>query len=85
MSTTLEKPEPAQSHDEWMREVSQRSRAINEDYAEYMRRHNSILIHHALEQAELKDRYPVARLDPNRKDNATRAAARQLRRLQRKR
>lgn len=54
-------------------------------YHDFMRRHNTILIHHALEQAEKKGRYPVARLDPERKDNATRAAARQLRRLQRKR
>jgi hypothetical protein len=54
-------------------------------YQEYMRRHNTILIHHALEQAQLQDRYPVARLDPERKDNATRTAARQLRRLQFKR
>jgi hypothetical protein len=32
---------------------------------EFMRRHNVLLIHHALEQARLAGRPPVARLDPN--------------------
>lgn len=54
-------------------------------YPDFMRRHNTLLIHHALEQAEEKGRPAVARLDPDRKDNAGRAAARQLRRLQMKR
>jgi hypothetical protein len=30
---------------------------------QFMRRQNHLLIHHALEQAELKGRAPVARLD----------------------
>jgi hypothetical protein len=37
-------------------------------YEEFMRRNNTILIHHALEQAELAGRPPVARLDPHRSD-----------------
>lgn len=35
---------------------------------EFMRRHNHLLIHHALEQAERKGRPSVARLDPQRTD-----------------
>jgi len=34
--------------------------------ADFMRRHNVMLIHHALEQAKIAGRPPVARLDPHR-------------------
>jgi hypothetical protein len=56
----------------------------NADHATFLRRHNTIFIHHALAQAELQGRPPVARLNPSRADNAARSAARQLRRLQRR-
>lgn len=36
------------------------------DDVDFMRRHNVLLIHHALEQARLAGRPPVARLDPHR-------------------
>lgn len=36
----------------------------SENAAEFMRRHNVLLIHHALDQAKLAGRPPVARLDP---------------------
>lgn len=38
--------------------------------SDFMRRHNHLLIHHALEQAKIQGRPPVARLDPNRPDKA---------------
>ncbi|MCA9970280.1 MAG: SEC-C domain-containing protein [Anaerolineales bacterium] len=40
-------------------------------HAEFMRRHNHLLIHHALAQAARVGRPPVARLDPNRPDKKT--------------
>jgi uncharacterized protein YecA (UPF0149 family) len=48
-------------------------------HTDFMRRHNHLLIHHALEQAKLQGRPPVARLDPNRPDKKTQAVARQVR------
>ncbi|MCL4870626.1 MAG: SEC-C domain-containing protein [Anaerolineae bacterium] len=53
------------------------------DHQAFMRRHNIILIHHALEQAKLKGRPPVARLDPNRSDKKKQLIIRQMRRLRR--
>lgn len=38
--------------------------------SDFMRRHNHLLIHHALEQAKIQGRPPVACLDPNRPDKA---------------
>jgi len=38
---------------------------------DFMRRHNHLLVHHALEQAQLQGRPPVARLNPNREDVKT--------------
>ena len=49
---------------------------------EFMRRNGYIIIHHALEQAELHDRPPVAGSDPNRADELVRKAATRLRKLQ---
>lgn len=48
-------------------------------HTDFMRRHNYLLIHHALEQAKIQGRPPVARLDPNRPDKKTQAVARQVR------
>jgi hypothetical protein len=45
-------------------------------HAEFMRRHNYRLIHHALAQAKVKGRPPVARLDPHRPDKKTQKIAR---------
>jgi len=64
----------------------------NVDYAEAnpgaslsegLRQYGYLIIHHALEQAELKGRPPVAGHDPDRKDKLARRAARRLRKLQR--
>lgn len=41
------------------------------DHQDFMRRHNHFLVHHALEQAEIQGRPPVARLNPNRDDVKT--------------
>jgi hypothetical protein len=49
---------------------------------EFMRRNGYLVIHHALEQAEIMGRPPVAASDPDRKDNLTRKAAQRLRKLQ---
>ena len=50
---------------------------------EFMRRNNHILIHHALEQAEVQGRPPVMRLDPNRADEKTQKIVRQIQKLKR--
>ncbi len=50
---------------------------------DFMRRHNVLLIHHALKEAENQGRPPVARLNPNRPDKKTQTAARQMKRLRR--
>lgn len=42
------------------------------DFKEFMRRHNTLLIHHALEEAQKAGRPPVDRLDPHRHDRAIR-------------
>lgn len=52
-------------------------------YAEFMRRHGYLIIHHALDQAEKKGRPPVAARDPDRGDNLARQAAQRIRKLQR--
>lgn len=54
----------------------------NASHEEFMRRHGHLIIHHALEQAELKGRPPVAGKDPNRADELVRKAAMRMRRLQ---
>ena len=48
---------------------------------DFMRRHNHLLVHHALEQAQLQGRPPVARLDPDRPDKKTQKLARNIKRL----
>ena len=48
-------------------------------HTDFMRRHNYLIVHHALAQAERKKRPPVARLDPERPDKKTQAVARQVR------
>lgn len=48
-------------------------------HTDFMRRHNYLIIHHALAQAKLQGRPPVARLDPDRSDKKTQAVARQIR------
>jgi hypothetical protein len=47
----------------------------------FLRRHNTLFIHHALEEAAKKERPPVARLDPHRSDGLGRGAAQQLKKL----
>jgi hypothetical protein len=51
------------------------------DYHDFLRRHNYLFIHHALQQAELKQRPPVARLDPKRSDSLMRGAAQKIKKL----
>lgn len=46
----------------------------------FMRRFNHLLVHHALAQAEKKNRPPVARLDPNRSDKVLQKVVRQVKR-----
>lgn len=41
------------------------------DQQDFMRRHNHLLVHHALEHAAIQGRPPVARLNPNREDLKT--------------
>jgi hypothetical protein len=50
---------------------------------DFMRRHGILIIHHALEQAEIKGRPPVAASDPDRQDDLARKAAQRIRKLQR--
>jgi hypothetical protein len=51
--------------------------------AEFMRRHNTLYIHHALAESKVQGRPPVARLNPNRQDEAAQKMARGVRRLRR--
>jgi hypothetical protein len=51
-------------------------------YEEFISRQGHLIIHHALQQAELKGRPPVAGKDPNRADELMRKAATRIRRLQ---
>ena len=50
---------------------------------EFMRRHNHLLVHHALAEAKVQGRPPVARVDPNREDKKVQAVARQIKRRRR--
>ena len=50
---------------------------------EFMRRHNHLLVHHALKEAKVQNRPPVARLNPNREDKKVQAVARQIKRRRR--
>lgn len=54
------------------------------DHEEFLRRHSHLIIHHALEQAKIQGRPPVAALDENRADEVVRKAARRVRKLQRR-
>jgi hypothetical protein len=54
------------------------------EYADFLRRHNHLIIHHALEQAEKKGRPPVACLDPHRPDKLAQTAARQMKRFKKR-
>lgn len=52
------------------------------NYSDFMRRRGHLIIHHALEQAELKGRPPVSGSDPDRSDGLARKAAQRVRKLQ---
>ncbi|MCB8967625.1 MAG: SEC-C domain-containing protein [Ardenticatenaceae bacterium] len=45
---------------------------------DFMRRNNHLLIHHALEEAKVQGRPPVAALDPNRPDKAVQKVVHQV-------
>ncbi|MCP5097492.1 MAG: SEC-C domain-containing protein [Chloroflexi bacterium] len=49
----------------------------------FMRQYNHLLVHHALEQAKVQGRPPVARLDPDRPDKKTQKVVRGMKRLKR--
>ena len=53
------------------------------DHDVFMRHNNYILIHHALEQAEIQGRPPVMRLDPNRDDQKTQSVVRKMQKFKR--
>lgn len=53
------------------------------DHEQFMRANNHLLIHHALAQAEVQKRPPVARLDADRSDKKTQKVVRQMKRLKR--
>jgi hypothetical protein len=52
-------------------------------HADFMRRHNHILIHHALAEAKAQGRPPVARLNPDRQDKTAQSLVRGMKRLRR--
>lgn len=52
-------------------------------HEQFMRAQNYLLIHHALAQAVVQKRPPVARLDPDREDKKTQKVVRQMKRLKR--
>lgn len=49
--------------------------------ADFLRRHSYLIVHHALEQAQVHGRPPVDRLDPDRADKMTQKAVRKIRRF----
>ncbi|MGB3716052.1 MAG: SEC-C domain-containing protein [Candidatus Promineifilaceae bacterium] len=49
---------------------------------DFMRQHGFLIIHHALEQAEINGRPPVAASDPDRQNDLARKAAQRIRKLQ---
>lgn len=51
------------------------------DHHEFMRRNNYLLIHHALAEAKVQGRPPVARLNPDRQDKAVQKLARGMKRM----
>lgn len=51
--------------------------------ADFMRRHNTLYIHHALAEAKVQGRPPVARMNPDREDKAAQKMARGVTRLRR--
>lgn len=51
------------------------------DHDEFMRRHNTVLIHHALAEAKAQGRPPVACLNPNRTDKTARSLISKMKRL----
>jgi hypothetical protein len=65
------------------READAADRPDDAKYEAFMRRQGYLIIHHALEQAEIMGRPPVAAVNPNRADQLARKAARQIRKLQR--
>jgi len=50
-------------------------------HADFIRRHNTIMVHHALAEAKIQKRPQVARLDPDRDDKKTQSVVRQMRRF----
>jgi hypothetical protein len=54
------------------------------DHEAFLRRSSHLIIHHALAQAKIQGRPPVAALDSNRADEMVRKATRQVRRMQKR-
>jgi SEC-C motif-containing protein len=52
-------------------------------HTQFLRRHNHLLVHHALAEAKKQGRPPVARLDANRPDTKTQKIARGMSRFKR--
>ena len=79
---------PADEIDDLAEKLAVAKTAVSETnpditHAEFMRTHNHLLVHHALEQAKLNNRPPVARLDPDRPDKKTQAVVRGASRIKR--
>lgn len=55
----------------------------DQTHKQFMRQNNVMLIHHALEQAKMQNRPPVARFDPNRPDKKTQKVVRNMKRMRR--
>ena len=55
----------------------------NLTHEQFMRQHNVMIIHHALEQAQKKNRPAVARLDPDRPDKKAQKIVRNMKKLRR--
>ena len=50
-------------------------------HEEFMRRHTHLLVHHALAEAKVQGRPPVARLNPDRPDKKVQTVTRKMKRL----
>lgn len=64
-------------------EAAYRAEHPDATHEQFMRANNHLIIHHALAQAVVQKRPPVARLDPHRPDKKTQKVVQQVKRLKR--
>lgn len=75
---------PADEIGDLKEKMLERKTAVSDlTHEQFMRQNNTMIIHHALDQAQQKNRPPVARLDPDRPDKKTQKVVQKMKRLKR--